>query len=106
MNLFDSPGECNHTCFVKATGNNSQKRISSFVSHVAQRYYETILQEIAKEALEKKDLATFQLVERKKKNAIEMLPQGRYNVTVEGCTHKDGDVMHSCKWAKKDKSKG
>jgi hypothetical protein len=33
-------GECNHKKFVKETGCNTQKRIRTFTSQVAQRYYE------------------------------------------------------------------
>jgi hypothetical protein len=46
--FYGGIGECNHKIFVKHTGANTQKRISTFTSQVAQRYYETLILHISK----------------------------------------------------------
>ncbi|KAL7524229.1 hypothetical protein ACHAXR_000481, partial [Thalassiosira sp. AJA248-18] len=104
INFFGGPGECNHKKFVKATGNNTQKRVDSFASQVAQRLYENMLLELAKEATEKKDSAKFDLVE-KRKEVVGFSPQGRYIMSVEGLSGDADDITYSCTWAKQDKSK-
>ena len=54
INFFGGVGECNHKTFVKATGHNTQKRIDSFTSQVATRYYEAMTIGIAKNSLDKR----------------------------------------------------
>jgi hypothetical protein len=51
INRYRGIGECNHKTFVKHTGANTQKRISTFTSQVAQRYYETLILHISKKRL-------------------------------------------------------
>ena len=53
-NFFGGIGESNHKRFVKDTGNNTQKRASNFTSQIAQRYYETMVCDIANQALVQK----------------------------------------------------
>jgi hypothetical protein len=48
INFYGGIGECNHKTFVKRTGANTQKRISTFTSQVAQRYYKTLILHISK----------------------------------------------------------
>ncbi len=47
INFYGGVGECNPKQFVKSTGFNTQKRINSFTSQVATRYYEAMTFEIA-----------------------------------------------------------
>jgi hypothetical protein len=54
INFFGGVGECNHKTFVKATGHNTQKRIDSFTSQVATRYYESLTFQIANKCLQKR----------------------------------------------------
>jgi hypothetical protein len=51
INFYGGIGECNHKTFVKHTGANTQKRISTFTSQVAQRYYKTLILHISKKSL-------------------------------------------------------
>jgi hypothetical protein len=53
-NFFGGIGESNHKRFVKDTGNNTQQRASNFTSQIAQRYYETMVCDIANQALVQK----------------------------------------------------
>jgi hypothetical protein len=52
LNFYCGIGECNHKKFVKETGCNTQKRIRTFTSQVAQRYYEGITLDIARRAMD------------------------------------------------------
>jgi hypothetical protein len=51
INFYGGIGECNHKKFVKETGCNTQKRIRTFTSQVAQRYYEGKTLDIARKAM-------------------------------------------------------
>ncbi len=52
INFFGGKGECNHKKFVKETGRNTQKRIRTFSSQVAKRYYEGMTLEISQKAID------------------------------------------------------
>jgi hypothetical protein len=52
INFYGGIGECNHKKFVKETGCNTQKRIWTFTSQVAQRYYEGTSLDIARKAID------------------------------------------------------
>ncbi len=52
INFYGGIGECNHKNFVKETGCNTQKRICTFTSQVAQRYYERMTLDIARKAMD------------------------------------------------------
>jgi hypothetical protein len=52
INFYGVIGECNHKKFVKETGCNTQKRIWTFTSQVAQRYYEGMTLDIARKAMD------------------------------------------------------
>ncbi len=43
INFYGGIGECNHKKFVKDTGFNTKKRIRTFTSQVAMRYYEGMI---------------------------------------------------------------
>ena len=51
LNFFGGPGESHHKYFVKAPGDNTQRRVSEFAKQIANRIYENMIAEIAKEAL-------------------------------------------------------
>ncbi len=50
INFYSGIGECNHKKFVKEMGCITQKRIRTFTSQVAQRYYEGMTLDIARMA--------------------------------------------------------
>jgi hypothetical protein len=52
INFYGGIGECNHKKFVKEMGCNTQKRIQTFTSQVAQRYYEGMTLDIARKAMD------------------------------------------------------
>ena len=52
INFYSVIGECNHKKLVKETGCNTQKRIQTFTSQVAQRYYEGMALDIARKAMD------------------------------------------------------
>ncbi len=52
INFYGGIGECNHKKFVKETGCNTQKRIPTFTSQVAWRYYEGMTLDIARKAID------------------------------------------------------
>jgi hypothetical protein len=51
-NFYCGIGECNSKKFVEETGCNTQKRIWTFTSQVAQRYYEGMTLDIARKAMD------------------------------------------------------
>ena len=55
LNFFGGPGESHHKYFVKAPGDNTQRRVSEFAKQIANRIYENMIAEIAKEALQRED---------------------------------------------------
>ncbi len=52
INFYGGIGECNHKKFVKETGRKPQKRITTFTSQVAKRYYEGATLEISQKAID------------------------------------------------------
>ena len=44
---FGGPGESHHKYFVKAPGDNTQRRVSEFAKQIANRIYESMIFEIA-----------------------------------------------------------
>ena len=99
INFFGGPGECNHKKFVKATGNNTQCRIDSFSSQIAQRYYETMLLEIAKVTKDGRVAENFELV-GKLASELTTIMSGEYTLTV-GCI--TDPIEYSCSWTHKSK---
>ena len=55
INFFSGPGESFHKYFVKAPGNNTQRRVSEFGKQIAERVYENMICEIAHEANVRED---------------------------------------------------
>ena len=55
INFFVGPGESHHKYFVKAPGDNTQRRLSEFAKNIATRIYESMIFEIAKEALQREE---------------------------------------------------
>ena len=49
INFYGGPGESAHKYFVKAPGNNTQRRVSEFSMQVAQKVYKSMIFEIAME---------------------------------------------------------
>jgi hypothetical protein len=52
INFYGGIGECNHKKFVKEMRCNTQNRIRTFTSQVAQRYYEGMTLDIARNAMD------------------------------------------------------
>ncbi len=52
INFYGGIGECNHKKFVKETRCNTQKRIRTFTSKVAQRYYEGMTLDVARKTMD------------------------------------------------------
>ena len=55
INFFSGSGESHHRYFVKAPGNNTQRRVSEFGNQVSERVYESMIFEIANEANERQN---------------------------------------------------
>lgn len=104
INFYGGPGECNHKKFVKDTGNNTQCRIDSFTSQVAQRLYETMLFEIAKDTLDKKIEKKYQLVESTTEET-DYTVRGQYELTITGITDEGIHEGYTVKWTNKNKSR-
>ena len=85
INFYGGVGECNHKQFVKSTGFNTQKRIQSFTSQVATRYYEAMTFEIAhthsQHRLSNGVTGGYQTVS---KNDGTITMEGKYILTLEG----------------------
>ena len=69
INFFGGVGECNHKTFVKATGHNTQKRIDSFTSQVATRYYEAMTIGIAKNSFDERRNGEYEYIGGQKRSA-------------------------------------
>jgi hypothetical protein len=52
INFYSGIGECNHKKFLKKTERNTQKRIRTFTSQVAKRYYEGMTLDISQKSLD------------------------------------------------------
>jgi hypothetical protein len=52
INFYGGIGECNHKKVVNETECNTQKRIRTFTSQVAQRYYEGMTLDIARKVMD------------------------------------------------------
>ena len=85
INFYGGVGECNHKQFVKLTGFNTHKRIQSFISKVATRYYAAITFEIAhkhsQHRLSNGVTGSYQTVS---KNDGTVTMEGKYILTLEG----------------------
>ena len=100
INFFGGPGEANHKKFVKDTGYNTQCRIDSFVSQVSTRCYETMLFEIAKEALEKQTdmmYEPYDQVNNITDDQSMIKVEGKYVLTIEGMTDSGSFLSYTCK---------
>ena len=54
MNFYGGPGESAHKYFVKAPGDNTQRRVCEFAKKIANIIYECMIFEIAKEKVRQK----------------------------------------------------
>ena len=55
MNFYGGPGESHHKYFVKAPAGNTQQRVCEFAKQIANRIYESMIFEIAKEKVRQAD---------------------------------------------------
>ena len=95
-NFFGGPGEASHKVFVKNTGNNTQMRIGSFVSQCAQRYYETLILELAKIISDKTKNRGYELITKRLDEQPAVGMQGTFKVKYAGGVAK-------CSYFKQDK---
>ncbi len=84
INFYDGIGECNHKKFAKETRCNTQKRIRTFTSQAAQRYYDEMTLDIARKAMDiqtniNKNDHVLSRQEYNEDKSITIL--GRYNLT-------------------------
>ena len=107
INFFGGPGESNHKKFVKDMGTNTQCRVDSFSSQVARRYYETMLYEIAKNALDKKIDSEYELMGKKAdEEGFTYTTEGEYKLTINNISLSGTSLSHTAKWKNNDRSKG
>ena len=52
LNFYGGPGESHHKYFVKAPGDNTQRRVAEFAKQISNRIYENMIFEIAKDSLQ------------------------------------------------------
>ena len=104
MNFYGGPGECNHKKFVKDTANNTQHQISTFVSQLALRYYETMLFEIAKEAANKRFKKRYELIDKATDEARVILT-GSYTLKMKAANHSVTHPDYSLEWKHEKKNK-
>ena len=98
FNFFGGPGEASHKKFVKDTGNNTQMRIDSFVSQCAQRYYETLILDLAKIASDKIKHHGYEHVETCTTRTSDNAMLGKFSIN-----YAHGKIR--CRWMKTDKSR-
>ncbi len=116
MNFYGGPGESAHKFFVKQPGYNTQRRVSEFAKQVANRIYETMVLNIAKDALDRS--GDFELVGGNIANDIHTnggqttcTLAGRYELTIDSldtdeCSTADVDNGTSTvKWMWDNKAK-
>ena len=101
-NFFGGPGEASHKVFVKNTGNNTQMRIGSFASQCAQRYYETLILELAKIISDKTKNRGYELITKRLDEQPAVGMQGKFKVEYAGgvvkCSHlKKDNRRKKCK---------
>ncbi len=85
INFYGGVGECNYKRFVKSTSFNTQKRIQSFTSQVATRYYKGMTFEIANTHLQNRLSVGITNNEQtvSKNNGMTKM-EGKYTLTIEG----------------------
>lgn len=104
INFYGGPGECNHKKFVKDTGNNTQLQIGTFTSQVAERMYETMLFELAKTTMHRRENRKYELIGGRVRED-EMSLEGKYYLTVDGITHEGIHTGYSLRWANNNTTK-
>ena len=62
INFFGGPGESHHKWFVKYPGGNTQRRVGEFARQVANRIYETMVIDIAKSVIKKREQDDFEMI--------------------------------------------
>ena len=82
INFFGGIGECNHKTFVKDTGCNTQKRINSFTSQVASRYYESMILEVANKHKNNRISTQFEYVGTSCERNRGATMEGKYILTI------------------------
>ena len=100
MNFFGGPGESHHKYFVKAPGENTQRRVSEFVSQVARRVYEGMVLEMAMEVVKRTSgvQAKCEPLESDKEQL-----EGLYTLTITPLA--EGRCSFDTKWNAKKKNK-
>ena len=86
MNFYGGPGESHHKYFVKAPGENTQRRVSEFVSQVANRVYETLVMEQASELVSRSKGSSIPYSDED--DAIKDL-RGKWTLTLEPINDSD-----------------
>jgi hypothetical protein len=68
INFFGGFDECNHKKFVKDTGCNTQKRINTFTTQRATRYYESMIFNLATQCISRRNTCLFGVTEENARN--------------------------------------
>jgi len=91
INFYGGIGECNHKKFVKETGCNTQKRIRTFTSQVAKRYYEGMTLEISQKAIDLRGIGNemnLELAHHQENYEQNSFGLGTYKLTFVGLDHQ------------------
>jgi hypothetical protein len=91
INFYGGIGECNHKKFVKETGRNTQKRIRTFTSQVAKRYYEGMTLEISQKAIDLQGIGNkmnLELAHHQENYEQNSFGLGTYKLTFVGLDHQ------------------
>ena len=109
-NFYGGPGESAHKVFVKGTGKVTSRKVNTFCSEVANRYFEHKIIDMAKDALSRQTTHSHVYIGQTQSSNLEegYHGRGRYTVTVDSLSkrYKDGhSVDHSVHWHSKNKKK-
>jgi len=112
LNFFGRPGESHHKYFVKAPGDNTQRRVSEFVKQISTRIYENMIFEIAKETPQQQEDvyeyvgnplsdASSDKVGEDTKNVF----VGKYELKIYNANEDGESGDHELKWSWQNKQK-
>ena len=97
-NFFSGSGESHHKYFVKAPGNNTQRRVSEFGKQVSERVYESMIFEIANEANERQDKMYEKIGQGENNRNSNDVLTGKYYLSISEVGDNGNTGTHTVKW--------
>ena len=112
LNFFGGPGESHHKYFVKAPGDNTQRRVSEFAKQISNRIYENMIFEIAKEALQQQEDVYEQVGNPPSDASSDEMGEdtksifvGKYELKINNVNEDGENSDHVLKWSWQNKQK-